>query len=211
MCASACPSKALRLQGHPVTSESLAEELAEDLMFFESSGGGVTLSGGEPLMQPQFTADLLKRLGERGIHTALDTSLYAPASVLAQVAPFTRLLLVDIKVMDDQVHRRYTGVSNLQIIRNIREMDRQNRPMEFRIPCIPDCNMDQMEKIAAFLRTLEHPYSVKLLPYHDFGNAKALALGKRQPCFRPPTAEEMEQAVSLFRSNGIQAAGGGRD
>ncbi len=203
MCVSACPAKALQLRGRYVPAEELAEELAEDRIFFDASGGGVTLSGGEPLMQPLFSVELLKRLGEMGIHTAMDTSLYASEAVIARVTPFVRLLLVDIKAIDEQVHLRYTGVSNEPILRNIRRLDQDNRAMEFRVPCIPECNMGQIEKIAEFVGLLKHRYPVKLLPYHDFGNAKSQALGRKQPRFKIPSDQEMEQAAEAFRARGI--------
>lgn len=210
-CAKACPAGALRISGYTATAEELLPRLLEDRMFYESSGGGVTISGGEPLAQPEFTLELLKLLKQNGIHTAVDTCLFAPRGVLDRVIPFTDQFLVDIKAMDPEIHRRCTGVSNESILENIRYLDKLGSAMEIRVPWIPGHNENQMESIAAFIGSLNHRPRVKLLPYHDYGNSKYHRLG-REPLFIPaPEPEKFAEALDIFRRRGIDAVNGAAD
>lgn len=198
-----CPSQALVSGGSWVTPEELLPELLEDRMFYETSGGGVTLSGGEPLAQPEFAAELLKLLKESGIATAVDTSCYAPREALETVLADTDLFLVDIKAMASAAHRRCTGVDNGSILENIRFLDDLGKPMDIRVPVIPGWNDDQMAQIAEFVTTLHHVRKVKLLAYHDYGQAKAQALGLPVEAIRVPLPEEMEALRQSFAERGL--------
>lgn len=206
-CAAVCPSKALTCFGRTVTPEEILPELLEDRVFFAESGGGVTLSGGEPLLQADFTAGLLALLKQQGIHTALDTSLFAPRAALEKAAPYVDLFLVDVKAWDEGVHRECTGVSNQQIIENLRYLDQQGCAYEIRVPYIPERNDGQIQKIAAFLASLQNPGVVKLLPYHDLSRSKYDALGMdyTMGAIAPPAPEAYEQALALLRQYGLNA------
>lgn len=205
-CAQRCPTKALRLSGYAVTPEEVLPQLLEDRIFYEGSGGGVTLSGGEPLAQPEFTAALLKLLKENGIHTAVDTCLFASRASLDRVIPWTDLFLVDIKAIDSGVHQRCTGQTNGQILENIHYLDRLDKAMEIRVPFIPDHNDAQMEAIAAFIAALSRSHSVTLLPYHDYGNSKALRLGMEAAQISQPEPAGIRLALDIFRRFGLTIA-----
>lgn len=206
-CVAACPKEALALFGRTVSPLEILPELLEDKVFFDGSGGGVTVSGGEPLMQPAFTAELFRLLRENGVHTALDTCLYASREALDTVLPQTDLLLVDLKAIDPEVHKRCTGVSNEIILDNLRYVDRLGKPYEIRIPYIPGENDGEIEKIAAFIDTLKNADRVKLLAYHDLARTKYAALGEDYEMGdrKPPTAAEYEEKFALLAAHGIHA------
>ena len=206
-CVAACPKEALVLFGRTVSPLEILPELLEDKVFFDGSGGGVTVSGGEPLMQPAFTAELFRLLRENGVHTALDTCLYASREALDTVLPQTDLLLVDLKAIDPEVHKRCTGVSNEIILDNLRYVDRLGKPYEIRIPYIPGENDGEIEKIAAFIDTLKNADRVKLLAYHDLARTKYAALGEDYEMGdrKPPTAAEYEEKFALLAAHGIHA------
>ena len=207
-CAGRCPGGALEVSGETVEPRNLLPRLTEDRMFFETSGGGVTLSGGEPLFQPEFTKEVLMLLKEQGIHTALDTCLFASKAVLEQIHPLVDQFLVDIKAMDPEVHRRCTGVPNEPILENIRYLDSLGKYMEIRIPFIPGHNDSQMEAIAKFLTGLKNRYRIKLLPYHDYGNAKAERLGMKMTEIALPEPEQITAALAWFQQFGLDAVNG---
>lgn len=206
-CAAVCPREALVLFGRTVSPLEILPELLEDKVFFDSSGGGVTVSGGEPLMQPAFTAELFRLLRENGVHTALDTCLYASREALDAVLPQTDLLLVDLKAIDPAVHKKCTGASNESILDNLRYVDRLGKPYEIRIPYIPGENDGEIEKIAAFIGGLKNADRVKLLAYHDLARTKYAALGADYEMGdrKPPTADEYEQTFALLQAHGIHA------
>ena len=193
-----CLSDARILYGEDVTVDELLPRLLEDREFFESSGG-ITLSGGECLMQADFCAALLKALKEAGIHTAVDTCGFVPRAALDKVIPYTDIFLYDIKAFDEDVHIQCTGKSNLQILENLQYLDAQGKVIEVRIPFVPEYNADQMEKIAAFLKPLQNVKAVKVLPYHNYAGSKYEALGTENTL--PdilPTEEEIQAAQKLF-------------
>ena len=207
-CTRRCPGGALEVSGETVEARELVPRLTEDRMFFEASGGGVTLSGGEPLFQPEFTREVLMCLKEQGIHTALDTCLFASKGILEQIHPLVDQFLVDIKAMDPEVHRRCTGVPNGPILENIRYLDSLDKYMEIRIPFIPGHNDDQMEAIAKFLAGLKNRYRIKLLPYHDYGNSKAERLGRQMEAISLPEPEQITAALAYFLELGLDAVNG---
>lgn len=211
VCAENCPAGALEISGKAVEPEEILPILLEDRMFFESSGGGVTISGGEPLARWEFTLELLKLLKKNGVHTAVDTCLFSPAQVLDQVAPYADQFLVDIKAMDPEVHRRCTGVSNEQILENIRFLDRLGAYMEIRVPYIPGHNDGEMGAIAAFISSLERRPKVRLLPYHDYGDAKYHRLGRIPNPIPQPREEDIRAAMDIFRIHGLTVTNGAGD
>ena len=194
-CAAACPAGALQLFGTEMTVEQLLPRLLEDRPFYETTGGGVTLSGGECLLQADFCATLLQQLKAQGIHTAVDTCGCVSREAFEKVLPYTDLFLYDLKAIDPQVHKACTGQENGQILENLRYLDSRGAAIEIRIPFVPGHNEDQMAAIGEFLQTLQTKPSVKLLAYHNFAGSKYHALGL--PCTLPaqlPTQTQLDTA-----------------
>jgi len=150
------------------------DELAKDAVFYEQSSGGITCSGGEPLQQAAFCAEVLRRCRQLGIHTAIDTCGYADAASLERVAEHTDLFLYDLKLMDDRRHRVATDVSNEVVLHNLEQLDRWNRPTWIRVPLIPTINDDEenLRALAEFVRGLSSVEALQVLPYHAGGEAK---------------------------------------
>ena len=179
-CADACPALAMEICGRAWPMDELMAEVEKERGMMESSGGGVTLSGGEPLMHPEYTLELLSELGLRGFHRAVDTTLYAAPDVVRAVAAECELFLADLKAMDSAVHRRFTGVPNERILENLRLVSSLGTPFWVRIPLVEGVNAST-ENIAAtvdFLLSLDRrPEEVDLLPYHDIGKGKHERMG----------------------------------
>ena len=179
-----CLGEARVLYGREVTVEELLPKLLEDKDFYETSGGGVTLSGGECLCQADFCAELLKKLKEFGIHTAVDTCGFVPVEAIDKVLPYTDIFLYDIKAMDEEVHVKCTGQSNKRILENLKYIDSYGKNIEIRIPCVPNINDNQIGRIEEFLSALKNVKAVKVLPYHNFAGAKYEALGMKTRCLK---------------------------
>ena len=195
-----CLGEARVLYGREVTVDELLPLLLEDKEFFENSGGGVTLSGGECLMQADFCAELLKRLKENGIHTAVDTCGFASKEILNKVIPYTDVFLYDIKAYDEDVHIKCTGRSNKQILENLKYLDSLGKDVEIRIPFVPEYNADQVEKIAHFLSGIKHVTKIRVLPYHSYAESKYAALNMESTLPRRiPSDEELENAKKAIR------------
>lgn len=196
----ACLGEARVLYGREVTVEQLLPLLTEDRAFYENSGGGVTLSGGECLCQADFCAELLRRLKQEGIHTAVDTCGFVSREAIDKVLPYTDVFLYDIKAFDEAVHIKCTGQSNRRILENLRYIDSCGKAIEVRIPFVPGYNDDQMEKIAGLLRTLSNVKKTKLLPYHNYAGSKYEALGMENtlpPTL--PTEDRLQAAEAILR------------
>lgn len=174
LCTEECPTTALEMCGKAWTMEALMAEIEKERAVMEDSGGGVTLCGGEPLMHPHYTLQLLKELGRRGFHRTVDTSLYASQEVVAEVAKACELILADLKIMHPDKHRLYTGVSNDLILQNIRYLADNGHPFLIRIPLIEGINADEQNMAATgrFLASLRTTVTVHLLAYHDVGKDK---------------------------------------
>jgi len=178
--------------------------LIEDRDFYESSGGGVTLSGGECLMQADFCAALLSDLHAEGIRTAVDTCGFVPRTALDAVLPHTDHFLYDIKAFDESVHRRCTGQGNALILENLRYLDARGARTEIRIPYVPGCNDDQIEKIGAFLASLRSVTGVRILPYHNYAGSKYISLDMKNTLpARTPADAELDAARQCLRDFGL--------
>ena len=180
-CAQVCPMAAIVVSGSCMTLDQVMKEIESDRLFYQNSGGGATLSGGEPLMQWEFALDLLMACRAGGIHTALDTSGHAPWDVTEKVLEYTDLALFDIKHMDTGQHRRATGKGNELILENARRTAAKVRTW-IRVPLIPGYNAseDNLESTARFALEIGAE-KVSLLPYHVWGEGKWTRLGKRYP------------------------------
>lgn len=198
-CADICPSSALTLFGKEMTVDEILPLLLEDVDFYHTSNGGVTLSGGECLSQPDFCVELLKHLKQYSIHTAVDTCGFVSRDVLERVRPYTDIFLYDVKAFDEDVHIRCTGQSNRPILENLEYLSSVGHPVEIRIPYVPEYNKDQLEKIARFLKPLQNITKIKILPYHNYAGSKYDALGI--PNTLPtllPTAFEIQTAEKIM-------------
>ena len=185
-CAEACPALAMEICGRAWALDDLMAEVEKERGVMTDSGGGVTLSGGEPLLHPEYALELLRELGRRGFHRAVDTTLFAAPETVRAVAEECELFLVDLKVMDSEVHRQYTGVPNELILQNLRMIasfspsSPEGHPYRIRIPLIAEVNASEanIAATAAFLCSLDRkPDQVDLLPYHDIGKGKHERLG----------------------------------
>lgn len=210
-CERACLGRALRLYGKRITPEEATALALEDRAFYEQSGGGVTLSGGEPLFQPEFCLELLKQLKTAGVHTALDTCCFVPRTALEAVLPVTDVFLVDFKHADSSEHRKLTGQGNELILDNLHFLSERGAEIEIRIPFVPGCNDsdENMERTGEILGGL-NVKSVKLLPYHDLARTKYASLGRTDtmPHAKPPSPDRIAHAVRLLRARHVNARSG---
>jgi len=203
-----------RVYGKKVGQDALLEEILRDRVFFGESGGGITFSGGEPLMQYRALVDLLAALGREGIHRAVDTSGHARSEIMLNVAGQTDLFLYDLKIMDPQVHKQYTGVDNRLILENADLLLEHGASVIFRIPVIPGVN-DTDREIEAFRKFLSDRAGrytdVHLLPYHRTGEGKYLRMEKTYvvAALEEPGTEQMKQLKDVFESSGIPTTIGG--
>lgn len=211
--AEACLYDALRLVGRRISVTDLIAEVEPDRVFYERSGGGVTFSGGEPLLQAAFVAEAADALRARGIRTALDTSGFAPWKTLEGVARGSDLILYDIKLMDEARHVAWTGVSNRSILENLRRLSALGKPIRVRVPLVPGVNDDpgNIRRIAELIRPLDNIEGVSVLPYHKGGRAKAEGIGQDGTFreFAAPSAASIERALAGLRRSGHPVRKGG--
>ena len=212
-CLDECFSGALERIGRLASVEEILAEVEEDRPFYESSGGGVTLSGGEPLAQPAFAGRLLRAFRERRIHTAVETCGYAPWEEWEGLLSYADLVLFDLKHMDPVRHEQLTGLSNALIIDNLRRLSRTAVEVIVRLPVVPGCNDDAptLEALAELLLELGTVREVHLLPYHRFGRAKYQRLGLEHPLGDLPSAQphELLGPRSILASYGLDVKLGG--
>lgn len=198
-CIDVCFGSALKLYGKEMTVDELLPILLEDKDFYQSSGGGVTVSGGECLMHPEFCAELLKRLKENQIHTAVDTCGFVSKETLNKVMPYTDIFLYDLKAYDENVHIKCTEQSNKIILDNLKYIDECGMKTEIRIPYVPGYNDNQIEKISKFILGLRNVVKVRVLPYHNYAGSKYESLGMNNTLPKLlPTREQIKTAENMF-------------
>lgn len=217
-CISVCYANALRMVGQEITSVLLLEEVMKDLPFYMESGGGVTLSGGEPLTQLNFCLEFLLLLKEKGINTCVETAGFVSWSSLEVILPFVDLFLYDLKVIDGEKHRRFTGSGNDLIIENAVRLSASGASVEFRMPLVPGHNDDEkdLERMTEFIKDiiLRSPRSrgsrpepaLHILLYHRLGMGKYEQLGRDYPLMEVPTpsAELIERIKSRCERLGVK-------
>jgi pyruvate formate lyase activating enzyme len=212
-CAAACPDGARELAGRRATAAEVMAEVRRDTVFYDQSGGGVTFSGGEPLAQPEFLQELLTLSRRHGIHAAVDTSGHAPWPALAAAAPLTRLFLYDLKLMDSEQHRRWTGAGNELILDNLARLSAEHDDVMVRMPVIPGVNDDDANALraAAFLCERTRVRQVVLLGYHATGEAKYARLGRAYelPGCRPPAPDALARLAAIYAAAGLEPQVGG--
>ncbi len=211
-CAEACPTGARQQVGRWMSVAEVVGEASRDTVFFDQSGGGVTLSGGEPLMQAEFVEKVLDSCRERGIHTAIETCGAAPRSTVLRLSKKTDLILYDLKLMDPVKHRQFIGASNENILANLRALAGEHKAVLVRIPLIPGVNddNDNIEQMRTFLHSIGL-FQVDLLPYHEIGVDKYRRLGLeyRLEGLKPPGAEQIEEIAKQLQSDGFAVRVGG--
>ena len=207
-CVEACIPGAQGVYGKEMTVGAVFKQVARDLKYYIRSNGGVTVSGGEPLMQAEFTGALLKKCQAEGIHACVETCGFASTEQLSKVIPFVSLFLYDLKHMDGTVHKKLTGSSNEPILRNLKTIADKGTPLIIRIPLIPTCNdSDQnLSAIADFVSDLNTPTSVEVMPYHNYGENKYEILDRPYLLknVEKPSGEMLLKTQEIFKSRGIE-------
>lgn len=214
-CVETCFAEGLQLIGKQVSVAEVVAETLLDREFYRSSGGGVTLSGGEPLLQPKFTLAILKALHEDGIHTALETTTHCGWKTIAAALPLTDLFMVDLKHLNPQKHQAATGVSNERILANTHRLAQTGKPVIFRTPVVPGVNdtPEEIRAIAAYVRDLGSTradggagLSLELLPFHRLAEDKYTSLGLEYhaAALEPPTREHISALAAAASDIGIQ-------
>ncbi|OGO08088.1 MAG: hypothetical protein A2Y92_03170 [Chloroflexi bacterium RBG_13_57_8] len=207
-CVSVCLPGALKVLGQTMSAGEVFRETKKDADFFWNSGGGVTVSGGEPLAQPDFVAALFRLCVDYGIDTCIETSGFASAEALEKVLPQTSLVLYDVKLGDRECHRKWTGVSNEEILKNLERVIASGVAVTIRVPLIPGINdvEQELEKIARIAADAQiKPVKVELLPYHRFGIGKYQQLDREYllPELTTQKAPEILRIKELFESFGL--------
>lgn len=212
-CARECYAEALVLHGRQVTVDEVIAEVEKDRPFYENSGGGMTLSGGEPLMQVDFTEALFQEAHARGLHCALDTCGFVPWERFERVLPSIDLVLFDVKSADPEEHLRATGQSNELILDNLRRLSRAGVSILIRVPVVPGHNAtaERIGAISQVIAGLQVPPEVELLKYHRLGEGKYETLGLTCPevIAEPPTDQHMQELKQVVEKYGLRCVVGG--
>ncbi len=210
-CEEVCPTKAMEISGHEYPIDYYVEQIEKEIPFMDKSGGGVTFCGGEPLMHHEFLLQLLERCGNIGVHRAVDTTLYARPEIVMQVRNSCELFLVDLKSMDSDIHKKFTGVPNELILSNLRIIAESGADFIIRIPLIVGVNADEdnIRKSAEFLSSLPwQRRTVELLKYHDIGKNKHEKLGTQYNpqgySFSAPDDELLRRCAGIFEAKEIR-------
>jgi pyruvate formate lyase activating enzyme len=212
-CVAVCTADAREMVGREMTVEQVMAEVLTDMVFYDESGGGVTFSGGEPLLQGDFLLDLLRACKAYDLHTVVDTCGFARTETFDRVRPYVDLFLYDLKLMDDRRHREVTGASNGLILDNLRRLAECHHPVVLRVPIIPQINDDEenLRQIGALVRSLPNIKQVDILAYHTLGIDKYERLNSPNPMpeTTPPSADEMAAIKRLLETFGLTVTVGG--
>jgi pyruvate formate lyase activating enzyme len=214
LCAEVCPARATEMSGSYESVTDLLEVIENERPFFDQSGGGVTFSGGEPLMFPKFLNEILDACGDLRIHRTVDTSGLASKHTLLETAKRTDLFLYDLKLMDSDKHKEWTGVGNRRILQNLQALSDTGADIQVRIPLIKGVNSDDenIEATARFVASLSGPRKpVNLLPYHDVAEGKSAKLGKTPETgtMASPDKTDLDRIIGQFATHGLTASVGG--
>ena len=214
-CVEVCPNDARSLMGRNATAGEVFEAVNSDAIFYQNSGGGVTISGGDPVAQPDFAISILKLCREASIHTAIETCGFAKWDILKAILDYTDLVLYDLKHMDAAIHKKHTAVSNELILDNAKRIRAELKlPMLVRLPIIPGYN-DSLENLESTARFIAHELGneakVHLLPYHRLGETKYERMEINEGCvhIEPPSDERMEELKKMFESFDLTVTIGG--
>jgi pyruvate formate lyase activating enzyme len=199
--------------GESFSSEELMEEINKDRLFYEESGGGVTISGGEPFVQYDFLLEMLQLIKQNGIHSCVDTSGHVTKERMLKVAEFTDMFLYDVKHIDSELHKLYTGVGNELILENLKMLDEMEKKIWIRYPMIPGMNDSEEDllRMLDFLNKLKYQHPVSILPYHKIGSNKYQRFGieYKMDGIEEPDRERVEEVKLLFGQAGFEVGIGG--
>lgn len=211
-CAESCYAEALVMTGREMSVEEVLEEIDKDKLFYSNSGGGVTFSGGEAMLQKDFLKAMLIECKKRGFHTVLETAGNVPWQVFEEMLPYVDLFLYDIKVMNEQKHIEATGVSNRRIHDNLRKLAAGSANIWVRVPVLPgfNDNIGEMESIVDLVKDLKGITQVELLPFHNLGEGKYISLGMEYCVtgFETPSENQMDELLGVLLTKGLPAKKG---
>lgn len=212
-CVEACPAEAMDLIGRKTTVQEVIREIETDVLYYDQSGGGVTFSGGEPLLQIDFLDALLQVCKVRGIHTAVDTSGYVKYEDLHRVRLWADLFLYDIKIINEFKHLKHSGFPNRRILKNLIELSKSGAEIIIRIPIIPGINdsSEDIDQLREFLEGMERKHPVQLLPYHSAAIEKYSRMNSTYTLLdvRSPTADRLSEIAEQLESSGLSVSIGG--
>ncbi len=216
LCYNECPSDALKIWGEHMTVEEAMHIIRKDKEFYSKNNGGVTISGGEALLQPKFVTEVFKKCQEENIHTCLETALHVKSEILDDVMPYTDMVITDIKHMDSEIHKKFVGVGNEEVLKNIKKLVTYNKPIILRIPVIPNFNdsVKQINDIGDFiLNELNNKIiQVQLLRYRPLGIEKYEGLNMEYKMEvtkeRASFEEEIQNFVEMLKEKNIKAFAG---
>jgi len=194
-CTDVCPTSALTITGKERSTEWVVDELLKDKVFYEKSGGGITLTGGDPLYQYEFSLSILKAIKEYGIHTAVETAMFSSEEILLSLIPYTDLFLVDIKILDNDLHKKYTGVENKIIKSNFESLAARAKNIIVRVPLIPGytARSENIIDIRDYVRSVREDIMVELLNFNPLARDKYSILGKQYPYFQTNSSYSEEE------------------
>lgn len=211
-CTEFCYAGAMEMAGKIMTSDDVVKEVEKDGIFYEESNGGVTFSGGEPFMQPEFLLEMLKSCKKKGIHTTVDTCGFVKKDTLLEISKFIDLFLYDLKIMDASKHIKYTGVSNDIILENLKELTRLGKKIFIRIPIIQGINDDEnLEETGKYLSALNGIEQINILPYHNIAMEKYKRLGEEYSLadLKTPSDDRMNEIAQKLKAYGFKVKIGG--
>lgn len=205
-CVEICPTASQQIIGQKISAENAIKEIEKDHIFFETSNGGVTFSGGEPLMQHEFLKETLKLCKKRSIHTALDTSGFCHSDVFNTLIKFNDLFLYDLKIIDDQQHKKYTGVSNKKIIKNLDILQKKEKDIIIRFTIVKGITdtKENLRDIINLVSSFEKIKGIDLLPFHNV-NEKYQRIGKQNKLkdIKPPSSNDIKRIKKQFEQKDL--------
>lgn len=208
ICVEGCACGALSIMGKLMAADEVVEAVIRDIQYFKNSGGGMTISGGEPLLQKEFIKELLQKTKALGIHNAIDTAANIEWQDFEEILPWVDMVLLDIKLYDGLKHKAYTGVSNVRILDNAGRLAQEAVDIIVRIPVIAGVNdtEENMKKTALLLKGFKRLKYVELLPYHNMGTEKLSRLGREVPLhtFEAPSKEKLAKLAECFKAEGLE-------
>lgn len=209
-CVEVCPTNALCFDGQEISSDEIIRILLEDKEFYEQSGGGITISGGDPTFQYAFSLEILKGCKKENIHTAIETCMHTKKDILEQFLPYTDLFIVDIKLFDSVEHQKYTGVINEQILSNFKFLTGKGVPLLVRIPLIPGITAtdENIRNISRYVARINKGIPLELMNYNPLGENKYRLMNKGYDaikCLKPLSENELDSLYQIIENEGITA------
>ena len=199
--------------GRTISVEELMSDIRKDVIYYRRSGGGITLSGGEVLFQPDFAVALLEACKAEGMHTAIESTVYADYSVIERLLPWLDLAMCDLKHVDPTKHKKFTGISNERILENLRRIGLSDTPLVIRVPVVPTFNATPAEisMIATYAATIPNVKQMHLLPYHRLGEGKYEGLGEKYALsgIEPMNNAQMDELLDVAKRSGLRCQIGG--